>query len=351
MNSLSRVLIDWYRVNCRDLPWRKTCDPYKIWLSEIILQQTQVKTGLAYYKRIVDKYPDVQSLAASEKDVFMKLWQGLGYYRRAENMLKTAEYVYKHMDGKLPASYSGLLNLKGIGEYTAAAIASFAYNEAVPVIDGNVRRVISRLYDIALVQNSRAFENEIKQGLNMIFDKDNPADFNQAIMEFGALLCRKQPLCDECPLQTKCLAYKHNVQNHRPVKSKNKSKKHRHFYYVLIKKDNRLPLVRRNDTDIWRSLYEFPVVELEEKASDKQILTSIDQKYDAALSSIVHVESFAAHILTHQAIHAHVYLAGGILPDNIEMVNAENLHLYPVHRLMDKIMGSARVKSVIFPGF
>ncbi len=349
MKLIANILLCWYAENKRDLPWRQTHDPYKIWLSEIILQQTQISTGLHYYNRILKRYPDVESLANADKNEFMKLWQGLGYYRRAENMLKAGQYVVKHYQGKFPADYYALLKLKGIGEYTAAAISSFAFGIAVPVVDGNVRRVISRLFDVAEVYGSSAFEAEIKSGVNTIFDDQHPAEFNQAIMELGALRCKKSPLCNQCPLLEKCLACGNNVQKSRPVKPKIKTRKTRHFHYVVMMQKNNTAILRRDDSDIWRSLYEFPIVELHDRATEENIREAVNQKYGTNLSSLLYIESFPAHVLSHQEIFAHVYMASGVnsIPGN--MVNISKLKNYPVHRLMDKIINSKAVKSIISP--
>ncbi|MEA3447000.1 MAG: A/G-specific adenine glycosylase [Bacteroidota bacterium] len=348
MNSFANILIGWYTENKRDLPWRQTKDPYKIWLSEIILQQTQISMGLHYYNRILKRYPDVESLARADKNEFLKLWQGLGYYRRAENMLQAADYVVKHCHGKMPESYYLLLKIKGVGEYTAAAIASFAFNLPVPVIDGNVNRVISRLFDVSALFGSKAFDVEIKAGINAVFDDKHPATFNQAIMEFGALQCKKIPLCEDCPLKEKCLAFDNNVQKIRPVKHKSKSKIPRHFYYAIIMEEGKIALTRRDNADIWRSLYEFPLVELPSNASDKEILDAVNHKYGLGLLSLLPLSSYPAHILSHQEIYAHVFLASGKIGSEINKIKVSELYTYPVHRLMDKIIKSQSVKSVIF---
>ncbi len=351
MNIVAPVLISWYKVNQRDLPWRYTKDPYKIWLSEVILQQTQIQTGLHYYTRILQRYPDVESLAKADKNEFMKLWQGLGYYRRAENLLKAVQCVFKHQNGKVPCTYQSLLKLPGVGEYTAAAIASFAYKLPVPVVDGNVRRVISRLFDVSQIYGSKAFEDEIKLGINSVFDEMNPAIFNQAIMDFGAMVCKKIPLCGKCPLQEKCLAYANNVEKFRPVKQKKRPKTIRHFYYVIYRDNEKIAISRRSDSDIWRSLYEFPFTELPEKANDNQIIEAVNCKYGSVLSEVRYIDSFPAHILTHQAIFAHLYIAYGKAGTRVEMININDLFSYPVHRLMDKIIRSETLGSIIFPDF
>ncbi|MFP4663652.1 MAG: A/G-specific adenine glycosylase [Bacteroidales bacterium] len=347
MKDSGQKIADWYQRNARDLPWRQTRDPYKIWLSEVILQQTRVSTGLAYYQRIVKAYPDVQSLAAADDDAFMLQWQGLGYYRRAENLLSAARYVTKHLDGKLPGNAQGLRSLRGIGHYTAAAIASFAYDEPVQVMDGNVRRVISRLFDLSVPVDTSEFEKTACSALDEIFDRKKPALFNQAIMEFGALLCKKVPLCRQCPVQMHCLSFQQGIQQQRPVKGKATKKRSRYICYFVWQSEGKLALVKRGDADIWRSLYEFPNVEMDRAGTDEQVLAKAMEKYSFRNAGILFVSDCKAHVLSHQSIKARIYLLEGEIPAGINMVSLSALPDYPMHRLMEKIIDHPEVQKLL----
>ncbi len=346
MNEITPLLIEWYAKTARDLPWRNTRDPYHIWLSEIVLQQTQVKTGLKYYERILSEYPDVYSLAGAGQDKFMKLWQGLGYYRRADNLLKTAKFVVDELEGKFPTSYSGLLKLKGVGRYTAAAVASFAYDEPVPVIDGNVRRVVSRLFDVHSIYGSTKFEKQINEGVSEIFSHDNPALFNQAIMEFGALQCRKVPQCESCPLIAFCLARKGGSETKRPLKKKGKGKRLRRFCYLLYREGNKVALVKRGDSDIWRNLYEFPCVETND-CNPGTIAGKIESEFHVSAPGLIEVIRMNSHILSHQEIYASLFLLKGDKPTGVIMVDISELYAYPVHRLMEKLLHDSSVEALL----
>ena len=255
-------LISWYQDNQRDLPWRHTRDPYKIWLSEVILQQTRVSQGLPYYQSFVAHFPEVFDLANATEQQVLRLWQGLGYYSRGRNLLKCARMVVEELDGKFPNNYMQLLELPGIGEYTAAAIASIAFKEAVPVVDGNVFRVVSRVLgisdDIAVASSRKVFFNYSKQLM-----MDAPPDlYNQAVMEFGALHCTpKQPKCDSCPLSLTCYAFQNSRQHQFPVKSKKVKVRNRDFYYLVIKSGASYLLNKRASGDIWQGLYDFYLIE------------------------------------------------------------------------------------------
>ncbi|MCS6796362.1 MAG: A/G-specific adenine glycosylase [Raineya sp.] len=287
-------IIAWYQVNQRKLPWRATKNPYYIWLSEIILQQTRVKQGLRYYQKFIETYPTLQDLAnASESEVF-RLWQGLGYYNRAKNMLATARYLCEHCEGKFPQTYKELLTLKGIGKYTAAAIASFAFNEQVAVLDGNVYRVLARYFgiytDIASLQGEKEFR-ELAQSLV----PTQASEYNQAIMEFGALQCTPQkPNCMFCPLQENCFAFAYQEQANLPVKISKLQMKERFFAYIVWHKDDKIAMKKRSEKDIWENLYDF---ELQEKNGLEE-LHSISTNEGTFL---FHSDIFK-HQLTHQRI-------------------------------------------------
>ena len=255
MNFFSK-LYNWYEKYHRDLPWRNTNHPYHIWLSEIILQQTRVNQGIDYYHRFIEKYPTIESLANADESDILKTWQGLGYYSRARNLHFAARQIVEFHHGVFPNNYKDILNLKGIGEYTAAAIGSFAFNLPHPVIDGNVSRFISRYAGIKEPINETSGLKKIKAVIDDIFNPSRPADFNQAIMEFGALQCKpKKPTCNDCVFNSSCFAYENNCVNELPYKKSKTTIKHRHFNYIIIKdKKHHTFIEKRTGNDIWLSL-------------------------------------------------------------------------------------------------
>ncbi len=296
-------LLDWYEKNKRDLPWRNTKNAYHIWLSEVILQQTRVKQGLPYYEKFVENYPTIQNLAQATESEVLRLWQGLGYYSRARNMHKTAQEIVEKLEGKIPDNYKNLLQLKGIGKYTAAAIASFGFNENVAVLDGNVYRVLSRFFgietDIASPKAEKEFR-EIAQNILPKNEKSNP--FNQAMMEFGALQCTPQsPDCLFCPLETECKALAKGKVNELPFKSKKMKIKERFFNYFIFEYQHKISLKVRNEKDIWEGLYDFYLIENKEILNNEQ-LKNIDfiENYT---KNIHHISKIYTHILTHQRIY------------------------------------------------
>lgn len=315
--SFFNVLIRWYLENKRDLPWRNTDNPYLIWLSEIILQQTRVAQGTPYYFAFATNFPTVFDLAMASEEQVLKLWQGLGYYSRARNLHKTAQFVSSELSGKFPDNYSDLLKLKGVGEYTAAAIASFSYNEPVPVVDGNVFRVLSRYFDIETDISSTSAKKEFAALAFELMPKDNAAAFNQAIMEFGALQCvPKSPNCAICVFGTSCAALQKKKVNALPVKSKKLMAKKRYFNYVVVADENENTIIqKRTAKDIWHNLYEFPLIETK-KVEDldfisKQIQLGSFKETDPSLSELTtHIESITEmnpvsiiHKLSHQHLN------------------------------------------------
>ena len=259
----AKTLTDWYLNNKRDLPWRKTGDPYRVWLSEIMLQQTRIAQGLPYYLKFVSAFPTVFELANASEENVLKLWQGLGYYSRARNLHATAKYVAFELNGIFPLHYNGLLKLMGIGDYTASAIASICYNEPVAVVDGNVYRVLARFFDIDTPVNSTSGIKEFKELASQLLDEEDPGTYNQAIMEFGALQCTPQlPKCESCPLSTACLGLKYKKVNLLPVKLKKAKVTKRYFNYLVFKtNENTTILEQRVGRGIWEGLYQFPLIE------------------------------------------------------------------------------------------
>src|SRR5690606_37029166 len=258
----SNKIVKWYSDNFRPLPWRETTDPYKIWLSEVILQQTRVAQGLPYYQQFVSRYPSVQHLASASEQEVLRLWQGLGYYSRARNLHQCAKLVAGQYNGRFPTSAQGLETLPGIGHYTAAAIASISFGERVAVLDGNVYRVLARVFGIDTPINTPQGLKVFSTLANELVPKANPAVHNQAVMEFGALFCTpRNPTCDDCPLRRSCVAYQRNMVDLLPVKRAKKKSRNRYFFYVVLENNNALLMRKRLEKDIWQGLFDFPLVE------------------------------------------------------------------------------------------
>ncbi|KFF06948.1 A/G-specific adenine glycosylase [Flavobacterium reichenbachii] len=301
------ILINWYLQNKRDLPWRNTVNPYHIWLSEIMLQQTRVAQGMPYFFAFTKEFPTVFDLANASEEQVLKLWQGLGYYSRARNLHKTAQYVANELDGKFPDSYKNLLKLKGVGEYTAAAIASFSYNEEVPVVDGNVFRVLSRYFDIESDIALPASKKEFTALAAQLMPKDNPAIFNQAIMEFGALQCvPKSPNCEICVFNESCVALQKKKVNMLPVKSKKIKVTNRFFNYIVLEDFSGNTLIqKRTAKGIWHNLYEFPLLETEKIVDVDFVLKAVKEEIFSSYTilGIEECESAVIHKLSHQRLH------------------------------------------------
>ncbi|MFO8129744.1 MAG: A/G-specific adenine glycosylase [Bacteroidales bacterium] len=337
----------WYTHHKRDLPWRATNDPYKIWVSEIILQQTRVSQGLDYYYRFIDKYPDIQSLAETDEDSLMRVWQGLGYYSRARNMHRAAGQVVRDHGGRFPADMDSIRSLKGVGEYTSAAIASMAFNMPCPVIDGNVLRFITRLYAIADPVHKSTTRAAIKRILDEHMDIQDPGLFNQALMEFGALHCKHaRPECHTCPFQDDCLAFRTGRVSMFPVKAPKAPKRNRHFnYVVLLKKNNEgiWSLIRKRDQqDIWKGLYEFPMCETKAPAGLDRILESGLITFDDADCRPIYESHAFRHLLTHQVILARFFVLQlkemPPLTNAWKAVNLKSLGTYAFPRLIDRFL-------------
>jgi A/G-specific adenine glycosylase len=304
----SNLLIQWYLQNKRDLPWRKTTNPYLIWLSEIMLQQTRVAQGMPYFLSFTAVFPTVFDLAAASEEQVLKLWQGLGYYSRARNLHKTAQHVAYELSGVFPTTYKDLLKLKGIGEYTAAAIASFSYNETVSVVDGNVFRVLSRYFDIETDIAVASAKKEFAALAFELMPKDNPALFNQAIMEFGALQCvPKSPNCSICVFNESCAALQKKKVGQLPIKSKKLKVRNRFFNYLVVEDEKENTIIqKRSDKGIWHNLYEFPLIETD-AVEDFDYISTQMQKNFCVNYEIISVaecnEKSIIHKLSHQHLH------------------------------------------------
>ena len=319
--AFAETLIAWYEEHKRDLPWRGETDPYKIWVSEIILQQTRVQQGWDYYLRFVDNFPKVKALADAEEDRVLKVWQGLGYYSRARNMHAAAREIMTEHKGKFPQTYDQILSLKGIGKYTAAAIASIAFQLPYPAVDGNVIRIVSRIFGICDDVTQPAVVKRITEICNEQIDHGRPGVFNQAAMDFGAIQCvPRNPKCDECPFQSSCYAYTNNVIDILPIKKKKAELKHRYFHYDVYLFDNKTIIEKRTANDIWRNMYQFPLIESDsEKCSDQSDYT-------------------VREVLSHQIIHAAFYVKNvKKLPkpsENQIVVDFDHIEQYPMPKIM-----------------
>ncbi|MBW8200833.1 A/G-specific adenine glycosylase [Flagellimonas abyssi] len=305
-------ILNWYREHQRDLPWRQTRDPYKVWLSEIILQQTRVAQGMPYYLRFVEAFPTVHDLANAPEEQVLKLWQGLGYYSRARNLHTTAKMVAEDFEGKFPETYKGLKSLKGVGDYTASAIASFCFDVPEPVVDGNVYRVLSRYFGIDIPINSTEGIKYFKELAREVMDPENIRDYNQGIMEFGAIQCApKNPYCLLCPLQESCVALQENKVDQLPVKLNKTKIRNRYFnYLVLLDDDGNTILEQRTGKGIWQNLYQFPLIE-SEKMLQAEALRPLIHKKD----TVPQTESISlynnepvVHKLSHQHLHTQFWI-------------------------------------------
>lgn len=340
--SFSRKLTLWYETNKRDLPWRRTTDPYIIWISEIILQQTRVDQGIGYFLRFVERFPDVLSLAnASEQDV-LNLWQGLGYYSRARNLKSAAVYIKDHHHGVFPENYSDILKLKGVGSYTAAAISSFAFKQCYPVIDGNVMRVISRLYGIERSIHSGEGKRVISEIAQKLIDKNEPDTYNQAIMEFGALQCiPSNPNCEYCIFSAECVANNTGKVSEIPHRKSQSTKRNRYFNYAVIRDNSRIILRKRSGKDIWQNMFDFPLLESDDRLAAFQV-KDIPGFYseEAMPYKTESVSDWKTHLLSHQIIYARFHelqcdVDKFILPVDWKLVRIEELKEYPLPKLIE----------------
>ena len=336
----SKQLRQWFEQReGRYLPWKEGQDPYKIWLAEIIMQQTRLEQGLPYYERFIAAYPSIKELAETEEQKLMKLWQGLGYYARARNLQATAKRIVAEYGGIFPDNYRAILDLKGVGEYTAAAIASFAYDLPYAVVDGNVYRVLSRYFGQALPIDSSAGKKWFKAKAQALLWEDDPANYNQAMMDFGALHCRpKNPSCGDCPLAKNCQAKANKQQLELPKKGKKLKIKKRYFYYFIWQSPSGAYYLRkRQEKDIWQSLYEFPMIELDKSLKTSELKTlwghwELEEQGWALISGQEQQQ------LSHQKIIARFLWPKQPLPQALaadwELVDAQSWPNYPLPRLI-----------------
>lgn len=351
--KISEIISSWYKKNKRNLPWRETKDPYKIWLSEVILQQTRVNQGIAYYERFIERFPDLMTLAEANEQEVLKLWQGLGYYSRARNLLSAAKQVKEDYGSQFPKEAQSLLKLKGVGPYTAAAIASFSFGEAVAVVDGNVSRVLSRLFAVTEPVNTSGGFKIITELANEILDGDKPGEHNQALMEFGAMQCIPvKPDCSICPLQVKCAAFQQKKVFTYPVKLKPNRPTERFFTYLIIDQHNYTYIYKRKSRDIWKELYEFPLIETDCEIQKDNLYNLITKFLGLKKKdfSIKLVSNTVKHFLSHRIIYAkfvHIKVVDKSYQGlaNWEKVPVNDIAKHPLPRLVDRYLEETAITS------
>ena len=333
--NFSKEILAWYAQNKRDLPWRNTTNPYNIWLSEIMLQQTRVAQGTPYYLSFVENFPTVHDLANANEEQILKLWQGLGYYSRARNLHATAKIIANQYNGEFPNSYKELLKLKGVGDYTASAIASISFNIPEPVVDGNVYRVLSRFFGIDIPINSTEGIKYFKALAHEVMDSANIRDYNQGIMEFGAIQCSpRNPDCEQCPLSSACVALKNNQVNDLPVKIKKTTVKKRYFNYLVIKdREDKIILEQRLGKGIWQNMYQFPLIESEKdfKLKDTEVQKKLEKFSNDAISFEMHL--FNSEKIIHKLSHQHLFTSFWIIDFNGKLndgIEVSEIVKYPV---------------------
>ena len=344
MDNMKEIILEWYASNRRDLPWRNDPTPYQVWLSEVILQQTRVSQGLDYYLRFIERWPSVADLAAASEEEVLKMWQGLGYYSRARNLHHCAKQVMEQHNGKFPADFEQLKQLKGVGDYTAAAIASIAFNLPCAVVDGNVYRVLSRLFDVDTPININEGQKLFATLADELLNREQPGLHNQAVMEFGALHCTpKNPNCLLCPLQAQCLAFSRQTIMQRPVKLAKTKVTTRYFNYVVAKTGDKVYLRKRSGKDIWRNLYDFPCIESEKPLSVEEVLASegFRQHFGNVPFTVTKVSPVFTHKLTHRTLLAQfieIKLSQEWPPietKDIFLASERDMENYPIPRLID----------------
>lgn len=344
MQEFSTLITNWYHKNLRYLPWRDTQNPYLIWLSEILLQQTRVEQGLPYYQRFSTAYPDVTSLASASEQEILRLWQGLGYYSRARNLHAAAKTIRDEFGGQFPSTYVQIRKLKGVGDYTAAAISSFAFGLPHAVVDGNVYRLLSRYFGLYTPINSPKGRKEFAQLAEKLLDKKHPGIYNQAIMEFGSVQCSpKNPDCTSCPLSKSCFAYLKKQVKMLPVKTKKVSVRNRYFEYLVAGSDNTLYMKKREGKDIWQHMYDFPYLEFDRKLEIEQVAESEEWKAYFGMKKVElkKVSHTVKHILSHQIIHARFWelkTPSTLTAKGIVKIPSNKVNLYPIPRLIDKYL-------------
>ncbi|MDA3927632.1 MAG: A/G-specific adenine glycosylase [Prolixibacteraceae bacterium] len=343
----SYKILKWYNLEKRDLPWRLSSDPYKIWISEVILQQTRIAQGTAYYLRFIEKFPNIEELAKAKEDEVLKIWQGLGYYSRARNLHTAAKQIVNDYDGIFPNNALELKTLKGIGDYTASAIASIIFNEPIAVIDGNVYRVLSRIYGIEEAIDSTLGKNVFKNLANQIIEIKNPGDYNQAIMEFGALQCiPKNPNCTNCIFQNECIAFKSNSIHLLPKKEKKTKQSIRFFNYMYIIYKEGIYFKKRVENDIWKNMYDLPLIETSTSTTIEELskATQWISMFRSTKTQIQAISKEHIHKLSHQSINVK-FIELSInseknLPSNFIRIDKRNIFDLAVPKVIEKFLST-----------
>ena len=343
MEPVSDILLSWFAREGRDLPWRRTRDPYRIWLSEVILQQTRVAQGLEYYLRFTERFPDIAALAAAPEDEVLKLWQGLGYYSRARNLHAAARQVMSRFGGVFPATYGEVRALPGVGDYTAAAVCSIVYDAPCAVLDGNVYRVLARLFDIGIPIDTTAGKRTFAELAQLQLDTSRPGLYNQAIMDFGALQCTPaNPSCNDCPLRDECLSLAAGTVAERPVKAGRTRIRPRYLNYLHLECGGRIALRRRPEGDIWQGLYDLPAIESDRPLDFTELAAAppFRDMFGTLPYRLVRTIRMPKHQLSHQTLHAAYHrLALDAWPSAAEgwtLVPYEQLEDYAIPRLLDR---------------
>lgn len=349
---LSNKILHWYNAVKRDLPWRETSDPYKIWISEVILQQTRIDQGLNYYLRFIERFQNTRQLADADQDEVLKYWQGLGYYSRARNLHFGAKQIVKEYDLGFPNTFIELKKVKGIGDYTAAAIASIAFGEAVPAIDGNVFRVLSRLFNIETPIDTAAGKKEFHQLSWQLIDVKHAGNYNQAVMEFGAIQCKpRNPHCESCIFLNTCEAYRLNKIENLPVKKGKTKQRNRFFYYIIVQTPHSIYFNKRLEKDIWQNLYDFPLIETSQKEEIETVLqtTEWNNLFGKSSITIEKISNEIVHILSHQKIHVrfiHVNLKSeNNFNSNFIKMQKRNIFDLAVPRVIENYLGALFLKN------
>ena len=351
--SFSRVipkLLTWYQQEKRELPWRETLNPYYIWISEIVLQQTRVNQGLPYYYKFVDKFPKIHDLANAHEEEVLKIWQGLGYYSRARNMQKAAKMIVNEFKNVFPNSFNEIKKLPGVGDYTAAAVASFAFKEPVPVVDGNVKRVFARFLGIHDNIQLGSFQSQLFAHLKDVIPANDPANFNQAMMELGALVCvPKNPKCEVCPIADFCIARSENLQNVLPINIKKTKIRQRTIHYFFVTDLTQKCIIQKRSADsIWGGLYEFPNVDYEDLGFPREVIGEIIS------TNVVNFElpnkpvGIATHKLSHQNITAVLWVVKTsqlIERERFKLIDVSDLNNFPLHKLMLKFVDWLNIQN------
>lgn len=346
--TISKTISKWYQSHARNLPWRKTKDPYLIWISEVVMQQTRVEQGMNYYLRFIETFPNIKSLSHATEDQVLKLWEGLGYYSRARNLMAAAKQLMEWHQGVFPNKYEEVIKLKGIGPYTAAAITSFAFDLKYAVLDGNVFRVLSRYYGVEIPINTPKGQKYFSKLAQEILDKENPATHNQAMMEFGALHCKPaNPLCTECPLNNSCIAYSKNKVNELPRKEKKLVIKNRHLHFFYVEDENNILIEKRDASGIWKGLYQLPLIESKKNEPIENIL--LNQEFKGLIKNQEYVLKNTMdikHKLTHRNLFIRFYhvKCSNINNPNYLKVNKKELGELAFPRPVNQFLKEVKVK-------